>query len=301
MWLGDTLDAYLDHLIQVRRASTHTVAAYRRDLGAAADWLAARGHAAWASVAIADLRDYLAHRHRAGAKPASLSRLASALRSFYTWQMRQGRADTNPATGLRAPKKPAKLPETIDVDDLARVLDAAPEDTLETRDLALLELFYSAGARLAEVADLDLADIDLAEGEARVIGKGNKERRVPMGTKAVAALQRWLAVRNTLAAPGTTALFVSRRGTRLSRRSIAARMERWALAHGLPVHLHPHKLRHSFATHLLESSADLRAVQELLGHAHISTTQIYTHLDFAHLSRVYDAAHPRAHAGIDDD
>ena len=299
--LDNALRGYLDHLVQIRRASAHTVAAYRRDLGAVADWLAERGHAGWDHIATADLRDYLAHRHRAGAKPASLSRLASALRSFYTWQMRQGFADTNPATDLRAPKKPAKLPETIDVDDLTRVLDAAPDDTLETRDLALLELFYSAGARLAEVAELDLADIDLAEGEARVIGKGNKERRVPIGAKAAAALDRWLAVRNTLATPGVTALFVSQRGTRLSRRSIAARMARWALTHGLPVHLHPHKLRHSFATHLLESSADLRAVQELLGHAHISTTQIYTHLDFAHLSRVYDAAHPRAHVGTDDD
>ena len=300
--LDNGVAAYLDHLIQIRRASTHTVSAYRRDLQATGDWLGQRGFTAWTHISTADLREYLAHRHRSGAKPASLARLAAALRSFYTWQMRQGRAEANPASDLRAPKKPAKLPDTVDVDDLARLLDAPAEDTLEIRDLALLELFYSAGARLAEVAGLDRSDVDLAEGEARVIGKGNKERRVPVGRKAVAALQRWLAVRDTLAGADTDALFVSQRGTRLSRRSIAARMERWAVAHGLPVHLHPHKLRHSFATHLLESSADLRAVQELLGHANISTTQIYTHLDFAHLARVYDAAHPRAHtAGEDDD
>tara|TARA_B100002052_G_scaffold209606_1_gene191693 strand:- start:5519 stop:6457 length:939 start_codon:yes stop_codon:yes gene_type:complete len=299
--LDDSVDAYLDHLIEIRRVSAHTVAAYRRDLQAARAWLAERGHTAWPYVTTADLREYLAHRHRGGAKPASLARLAAALRSFYTWQMRQGRVEANPASDLRAPKKPAKLPETIDVDDLSRLLDAPAEDTLEIRDVALLELFYSAGARLAEVAGLELGDVDLVEGEARVIGKGNKERRVPVGRKAVAALERWLAVRDTLARAETGALFVSQRGTRLSRRSIAARMERWAVAHGLPVHLHPHKLRHSFATHLLESSADLRAVQELLGHANISTTQIYTHLDFAHLAKVYDAAHPRAHGAAEDD
>ncbi|RJS93397.1 tyrosine recombinase XerC [Salinisphaera sp. Q1T1-3] len=298
---GQVITAYLEHLRHVRRVSSHTVAAYRRDLDAAAETLAARGCPDWQRVSAADLRDLLAARHRAGAKPASLARLASSLRSFYTWQMREGRAERNPAQDVRAPKKPAHLPSTIDVDDLAGMLDVEPDDTLAVRDHALLELFYSAGARLAEVAGMDLADLDLAAGEARVIGKGNRERTVPVGSRARTALSRWLTERGALAGVDEPALFVSKRGTRLSRRSIGLRMERWALSHGLPVHLHPHKLRHSFATHLLESSADLRAVQELLGHANISTTQIYTHLDFAHLAKVYDAAHPRARGRAEDE
>lgn len=291
---------YLDYLDHVRRASPHTVAGYRRDLAVAATALREAGLGRWQQASTAHLRDLLAMRHRQGARPASLARLASTLRGFYIWQMREGLAEHNPARDLRAPKKAARLPETVDVDDLAALLDVCPVDTLEARDLALLELFYSAGARLAEVAGLNLSDLDLAAGEARVLGKGNRERSVPVGSRAVSALARWLDERPALAGAGEPALFVSRRGTRLSRRSIAARMERWAVAHGLPVHLHPHKLRHSFATHMLESSADLRAVQELLGHAHISTTQIYTHLDFAHLARVYDAAHPRARQRGDD-
>ncbi|HET7314934.1 tyrosine recombinase XerC, partial [Salinisphaera sp.] len=250
---------------------------------------------------VADVRELLAARHRGGAQPASLARLASALRSFYVWRMRQGISTDNPAADARAPKKPARLPETIDVDDLAAMLDAAPVDTLEIRDHAMLEMFYTAGIRLAEAVGLDAIDLDLAAGEARVIGKGDRQRTVPVGSRAALALERWLTERPHLAAPTETALFVSRRGTRLSRSSVAARMTRWAVGHGLPVHLHPHKLRHSFATHMLESSADLRAVQELLGHANIATTQIYTHLDFSHLARVYDAAHPRAQRKAGED
>ncbi|WP_109993327.1 tyrosine recombinase XerC [Salinisphaera sp. LB1] len=291
---------YLDHLRHIRRASAHTVAGYARDLAAAGDFLSGRGIDDWRRVTPADMRDLLAARHRGGAKPTSLARLASAVRSFYVWRMRQGLSETNPAADVRAPKKPARLPETIDVDDLAAMLDATPGDTLEVRDHALLELFYTAGIRLAEAVGLDVTDLDLAAGEARVIGKGNRQRTVPVGSRAAAALKHWLSERANLAAPGETALFVSRRGSRLSRSSVAARMERWAISHGLPVHLHPHKLRHSFATHMLESSADLRAVQELLGHANISTTQIYTHLDFSHLARIYDAAHPRAHGEAED-
>lgn len=292
--LDDRVDVFLAHLTHERRVSTHTQAAYARDLGSAADWLEERGIPDWTRVTTADLREFIAARHRAGLKPASLARLVSALRSFYTWQMREGLAVRNPATDVRAPKRPARLPETVDVDDLAAMLDVAPSDDLDIRDHALLELFYSAGVRLAEAVGLDVRDIDLAGGEARVLGKGSRQRSVPIGSRAIAALRKWLQVRPQLAAADETALFVSQRGTRLSRSSVAARMQRWAQQHGLPVHLHPHKLRHSFATHLLESSADLRAVQELLGHANIGTTQIYTHLDFAHLAKVYDAAHPRA-------
>lgn len=292
--LDDRVDVFLAHLTHERRVSAHTQAAYARDLGSAADWLEERGRPDWARVTTADLREFIAARHRAGLKPASLARLVSALRSFYVWQMREGLAARNPATDVRAPKRPPRLPETVDVDDLAAMLDAAPADDLDVRDHALLELFYSAGVRLAEAVGLDVNDVDLAGGEARVLGKGSRQRSVPIGSRAIAALRNWLRVRPQLASADEPALFVSQRGTRLSRSSVAARMQRWAQQHGLPVHLHPHKLRHSFATHLLESSADLRAVQELLGHANIGTTQIYTHLDFAHLAKVYDAAHPRA-------
>lgn len=293
--LKDTVRLYLDHLRHVRRLSPHTCTGYQHDLTVAADFLVARGRLDWARVTTADVRELLAARHRQGASPTSLARLASALRSFYTWQMRQELASHNPAIDVRAPKKPARLPATLDVDDISALLDAQPEDTLEIRDHALLELFYSAGIRLAEAHALDTSHLDLASGEAIVTGKGNRQRTVLIGSKAVAALRQWLRERPALAAPEETALFVSRRGKRLSRSSIAARMERWAITHGLPVHLHPHKLRHSFATHMLESSSDLRAVQELLGHTHISTTQIYTHLDFSRLAKIYDAAHPRAH------
>jgi integrase/recombinase XerC len=291
--------AFVAYLTNERRASIHTANAYRRDLAAAGDYFAEHGVDAWPRVTTAHVRELLATRHRSGLKPASLARLASSLRSFYQWQMREGRAHVNPAADVRAPKRAARLPETVDVDDLAALLDVMPLDTLEIRDHALLELFYSAGVRLAEAIGLDVVDLDLAGGQARVLGKGNRQRSVPVGSRAVSALRRWLAERALLADDDEPALFVSQRGTRISRSRVAARMDGWARRHGLPVHLHPHKLRHSFATHMLESSGDLRAVQELLGHANITTTQIYTHLDFAHLAKVYDAAHPRAggHAG----
>lgn len=299
--LRASAESFVGHLAHEKRASPHTCSAYRRDLAAAAEWFESRAIADWARVTQADVRELLAARHRAGLKPASLARLVSTLRSFYVWQMREGLARTNPAVDVRAPKRAAKLPETVDVDDLAAMLDVAPETAIDIRDHALLELFYSAGLRLAEVIGLDVGDVDLSACEARVMGKGARQRTVPVGRRAVSALTRWLAVRGYWAGVGEPALFVSQRGTRISRSSVAARMDGWARRHGLPVHLHPHKLRHSFATHVLESSADLRAVQELLGHAHITTTQIYTHLDFAHLAKVYDAAHPRARLKRDDE
>lgn len=297
--LSPRIETFLDHLAHERRVSAHTHGAYARDLRTAGKWLDERAINDWSRVDTADLREFVAARHRAGLKPASLARLISALRSFYVWQMREGLATRNPALDVRAPKRARKLPETADVDDLAAMLDVTPDSDIDIRDHALLELFYSAGVRLAEAVGLDVHDLDLAGGEARVLGKGARQRSVPIGSRAVAALRNWLRIRPQWAAAGENALFVSARGTRLSRSSVAARMSRWAQQHGLPVHLHPHKLRHSFATHLLESSADLRAVQELLGHANIGTTQIYTHLDFAHLAKVYDAAHPRAHHRAD--
>lgn len=297
--LASRLAAFLDHLAHERRVSMHTHSAYARDLNVAREWLDERALIDWSRVTTADLREFVAARHRAGLKPASLARLVSALRSFYVWQMREGLAARNPALDVRAPKRGRKLPETVDVDDLAAMLDVTPTADIDIRDHALLELFYSAGVRLAEAVGLDVSDVDLAGGEARVLGKGSRQRSVPIGSRAAAALKNWLRIRPHWAAADENALFVSQRGTRLSRSSVAARMDAWAQRHGLPVHLHPHKLRHSFATHLLESSADLRAVQELLGHANIGTTQIYTHLDFAHLAKVYDAAHPRAHRRAD--
>src|SRR5699024_2202113 len=272
--MQDAIDSFLARITNERRLSAHTCAAYRRDLQAAADWLTRAGHADWHAVDSHAVRRFAAAQHRRGMQPASIARQLSALRSFYDWQLRIGRAAHNPALDVRAPKRVRKLPQTVDVDALAAILDVRPESVIDKRDHALLELFYSAGLRLAEVVGLNSADVDLRAGEALVLGKGRRQRRAAVGSRAVTALRRWLQVRDQWANPDEPALFVSRRGTRLSRSSIAVRMDRWAQRHGLPVHLHPHKLRHSFASHLLESSGDLRAVQELLGHAHISTTQI---------------------------
>lgn len=299
--LDEKVAPYLEQLRQVRRVSHHTLDGYARDLASAADYLVELGLSDWTQVSTAQVRSLLATRHRRGASPASLARLLSSIRSFYTWCLQRGVVSYNPALDVRPPKKAATLPRTVDVDDLAAILDVVPEDTLEIRDHALLELFYASGMRLAEAVGLDVADLDLDRGQAQVLGKGNRQRIVPIGSRAGVALQRWLQQRPQLARADESALFVSMRGTRLSRSSVAVRMKRWAVAHGLPVHLHPHKLRHSFATHMLESSADLRAVQEFLGHANIATTQIYTHLDFSHLSRVYDAAHPRAHRNHEEE
>lgn len=295
------IEPFIDYATHERRFSTHTCAAYRRDLTAAAGWLAAAGWHSWEAVDSQAIRQLAAARHRQGAQAASIGRQLSALRSFYAWLLRAGRVEHNPAVDVRAPKRGRRLPKTVDVDALAAILDVVPQRAIDIRDHALLELFYSAGLRLAEAVGLDVADMDLAAHEALVLGKGKRQRRVAIGARATMALQRWLSVRGDWAAADEPALFVSRRGTRLSRSSVAVRMQRWAQRHGLPVHLHPHKLRHSFASHLLESSGDLRAVQDMLGHAHISTTQIYTHLDFQHLARVYDAAHPRAHGDAGDE
>ena len=201
---------------------------------------------------------------------------------------------SNPAEGVRAPKVRRHLPHTLDADQLGRLLELPGEDPLDHRDRAIMELFYSSGLRLAELVALDVRDVQAGDDVLEVVGKGHKSRRVPIGRFARAAIERWLAARGTLAKARETALFVSRRGTRISARAVQERLRRRAIEQGVPQHVHPHLLRHSFASHLLESSGDLRAVQELLGHADIGTTQIYTHLDFQHLAQVYDQAHPRA-------
>ena len=283
------LRAFLDHLGGERRLSPHTLAAYRRDL---TDF--GRHHADWLQVTPGQVSDYLAQCHRRGLSPKSLQRRLSALRTLFHWLMREGRLQRDPTQGLRAPKAPRKLPATLEVDQMARLLDATADDPLALRDTALFELIYSCGLRLAEAAGLDLNDLDLAEGWVRVLGKGGKARQLPVGRKARQALKAWLDARATLARADQPALFVSRHGRRLSHRAIQARLARHGRLRGLPQRIHPHLLRHAFATHLLESSGDLRAVQELLGHADIATTQIYTHLDFQHLAEVYDRAHPRA-------
>ncbi len=288
------LPAFLHHLQHERRLSAKTRECYARDLTLARSWWRAQGLANWGQLDQHQLRSYIAARHRSGISGRSLQRELSALRGLYRYLLREGKVTHNPAQGLRAPKTQRKLPATLDADQLGRMLDIPAADSLEIRDLAMLELLYSSGLRLAELVSLDLESIDARDATLEVTGKGAKTRRVPVGAKARQAIENWLPARAAFAPQGERALFLSRRGSRMHPRSIQKRLQRWALKHGSPRNLHPHLMRHSFASHLLESSGDLRAVQELLGHSNISTTQIYTHLDFQHLAQVYDRAHPRA-------
>ncbi|MEX2474659.1 tyrosine recombinase XerC [Marinobacter sp.] len=292
--LAAPLSAFLVHLASEKRHSPRTCDSYQRDLNRFAAWLSGRDMTDWASITGHDLRRYVAWLSQQGLNGRSIARHLSAIRRFYQYLLREKRVRDNPALDIRAPKSGRRLPKVADVDQLNHLLDANPDDPLEVRDLSMFELMYSCGLRLSELAGLDLESIDARNGEARVLGKGGKERILPVGRKALQALSAWLAVRPGLAPESEPALFVSQRGGRLSNRSIQARLSRWGMAKGAEQRLHPHMLRHSFASHLLESSGDLRAVQELLGHADIATTQIYTHLDFQHLARVYDQSHPRA-------
>lgn len=293
-------DAWLAELADQRRLSAHTVSNYRRDLDKLLDAL---DDLPLERVDTHFVRRTLGQWHARGLGGRSLARLLSAWRGFFTWLGRRGLVRANPCAGLRAPRSPKALPDALSVDEAARLLDTAPSETddpvLILRDQAMFELFYSAGVRLAELAALDVDALDSAlhEGEVRVLGKRNKPRIVPVGRQARDALRAWQAVRDTLAAPDEPALFVSRRGGRISHRMIQLRLARAAQLAGLPTHVHPHMLRHSFASHVLQSSGDLRAVQEMLGHASIASTQVYTHLDFQHLASVYDRAHPRARRG----
>jgi len=286
---------FLSHLRTERRLSPHTVSAYARDLAAFQSYCEAQADGG--SIAQFDSRGarvYAARLHRRGLSGRSVQRNLSALRSFYRFLMREGAARTNPFEGIRAPKAPRALPRTLSTDQAEQLVAAEQRSPLAVRDKAIMELFYSSGLRLSELVGLDVADFSAEDSLVRVLGKGNKTRILPVGRHAKAALAAWLSERAELVAVGETALFVSRHGSRLSARSVQQRLRYWARKHGLPVSVHPHMLRHSFASHLLESSSDLRAVQELLGHANISTTQIYTHLDFQHLAGVYDKTHPRA-------
>lgn len=292
LWLA----AFLDQMQIEKRASPNTVASYRRDLLQLANHCDEHAIANWPSLSEKDIRAFIATRHRQGTSSKSLQRALSAIRSFFVFLIKQQLADKNPARPIKAPKQSKKLPKVLDVDQITGLLEAHADDQLEMRDLAIFELFYSSGLRLSELSNLDLSHVDLVGGSLTVVaGKGNKSRVLPVGSKAVEAIKNWLHIRQQMPGYELQALFISSRGKRLSPRTIQTRLTRWCTKHGIPEHIHPHMLRHSFASHLLESSQDLRAVQELLGHSNISTTQIYTHLDFQHLAEVYDKAHPRAH------
>ncbi len=274
--------------------SGHTISAYRHDLLALVDFSRKRALNAWNSLDNSHLRTFAAALHGGGLSPRSIQRHLSAVRTFYEFLMREGHCARNPALEVRAPKAKQRLPATLDADQMGRLLAFRVDDSLSVRDKAIMELFYSSGLRLAELVGLALADIDLADRTVRVLGKGSKTRIVPVGRHAVAALQAWLSERAGLVKGSTSALFLGQSGRPLSARAVQLRVGAWGRRQGIGVHVHPHMFRHSFATHLLESSGDLRGVQELLGHANIGTTQIYTHLDFQHLATVYEAAHPRA-------
>ncbi len=294
----ERIDGFLAHLALEKRMSRHTVAAYRRDLQRLAAFCERRRHGRWDSLDTNHLRTFAASEHAGGLAPRSVQRRLSAARTFFGYLQREGASARNPALEVRAPKTKKRLPATLDADQMGRLLDFRADDSLAIRDKAIMELFYSSGLRLSELVGLDLPALDLRDRTVRVTGKGEKTRIVPFGKHAQIALETWLQHRARLAAgpraASRTAVFLGRNGRPLSVRSVQLRVAAWARRRGLPMHVHPHMFRHSFATHLLESSADLRAVQELLGHADIGTTQIYTHLDFNHLASVYESAHPRA-------
>ena len=290
------IDSFIRHLEYERRLSAETRKHYRRDLEALQSWCDEAGLSRWPDLDSEHLRSFSATCFRRGLAPRSIQRRLSATRTFFRYLLREKHVRRNPVQSVSAPKGVKRLPENLDADRMARLLEIPGEGPLIDRDRAILELLYSSGLRLAELADLDLGDVDAQDATVRVTGKGNKDRIVPVGSRALQALARWHKSRPGMAAADERALFVSNRGTRLSRRSIQARVDHWARRQGIDTRVYPHLFRHSFATHLLESSHDLRGVQELLGHANISTTQVYTHLDFQHLAQIYDKTHPRARA-----
>ena len=287
------LNQYWAYLRIERQVSPHTLTNYQHQLDAILAILAEKGIQHWQQVNPSVVRLILAESRKQGLKEKSLALRLSARRQFFSYLVQQGQMKVNPATGISAPKQGKHLPKNIDAEQVQKLLSNDSKDPIDLRDRAMMELMYSSGLRLSELQGLNLNSINTRVREVRVIGKGNKERIVPFGRYASHAIQQWLKVR-PLFNPKDDALFVSQQGNRLTHRSIQKRMETWGIRQGLNSHLNPHKLRHSFATHMLEASSDLRAVQELLGHSNLSTTQIYTHLNFQHLAEVYDQAHPRA-------
>ncbi|MCX7148313.1 MAG: tyrosine recombinase XerC [Rhodocyclales bacterium] len=294
--MDESVGQFLTELDIQRRASPHTLDAYRRDLARLTELAAGVDLAA---LKTPQLRRGLMALHARQLAPRSIARTLSAWRSYYAWLARRGAIALNPADGLRAPKRPRTLPKALGIDQAAALLDRpqgnSANDPLQVRDAAMFELLYSSGLRLSELVSLDWpGGLDLEAGEVTVTGKRQKTRKVPVGDKARIALEAWLALRPDFEQDAQPALFLGRNGTRLTPRQVQSRLAQWAQRQGTGVHVHPHMLRHSFASHVLQSSGDLRAVQEMLGHASIAATQIYTHLDFQHLAKIYDAAHPRA-------
>lgn len=285
---------FLRQLANVRRLSPNTVAAYRRDLDSLFEYLEIEKIKSIKHLDTMHVRQFAALHFRRGLSPRSIARRLSAVRSFLGSLVREGILEANVSVNVQAPKPSRRLPAALDADQVARLLENTDEDHVTVRDRAMFELMYSSGLRLAELVGLDLENIDFDDRTVRVLGKGSKTRVVPVGTKALDAVRQWLLSRREFSDGQSQAVFLSRHGKRLAARSVQARLSNWARRQAMPTHVHPHMLRHSFASHLLESSGDLRAVQELLGHSSISTTQVYTHLDFQHLANVYDHAHPRA-------
>ena len=302
-----------------RQLSRHTDSNYARDLAALVKYCDKAGLEEWSALDSQHVRVFAAHSHAGGLSPRSVQRRLSAVRSFYEFLIRENQTrliggdsptgksaaasnasersgvTRNPAIDVRAPKAAKRLPETLDPDQMARLLEIPAGDPFDTRDRAIMELLYSSGLRLSELVGLNVGDLDLRDRMVNVVGgKGRKDRRVPVGSVAAGVLEKWLVERTALVKAGENAVFVGRRGERLGPRAVQKRVAQWAVRQGLSMHVYPHLFRHSFATHLLESSQELRGVQELLGHADISTTQVYTHLDFQHLARIYEASHPRA-------
>lgn len=287
------VEMFFDYLRGEKWAASHTLSSYRFDLNQLKNFCLTLKIEQWTDLKSTDIRQYVAVRHKEGIGAKSIQRELAAIRSFYRFLLKKQLVEINPAQGVRAPKSAKKLPKTLDVDQVAGMLDAGGGDSvLELRDKAMFELFYSSGLRLSELVMLDVADVSLVEGSLRVrFAKGGQQRQVPVGGKAIIAIKQWLSCRPDLETP---AMFVTKQGSRIGQRNVQLRLDKWCIKHGLSEHIHPHMLRHSFASHMLESSQDIRAVQELLGHADVGTTQIYTHLDFQHLANVYDKAHPRA-------
>ena len=292
--LSGWIEQFTQYLSSVKRNSPHTVNAYRRDLNQLLNFTKEKNIENWSQLNIRSARLFPAKLHQSGKSAKSIQRMLSSCRSFFRYLLQQEVVQMNPFETVQAPKAPQTLPKTMSVDDLQSLLDQKMVDPAGIRDLAIMELMYSSGLRLSELADLNLGDIDFEQMQVPVTGKGNKDRIVPVGEKAATAIRNWLQVRNKLAKADEIALFVNQRGARLSQRGIQLRLNQFVKKYLPGRKLHPHMLRHSFASHILQSSGDLRSVQEMLGHADIATTQIYTHLDFQHLAKVYDKAHPRS-------
>ena len=285
------LEGYRSHLLNEKRLSALTCENYLRDVNTLVELA---GEIPLSELKTQHLRHFVAKLHARGLGGRSLARMLSAWRSFFSYLVRDHGHAHNPAASLRPPKSPKNLPDALSPDEANRFLSIDSDDVLALRDKAMFELFYSSGLRLSELKQLRLGDIDLKDGTVRVKGKGNKTRVVPVGKMAIDAVEQWMKERENLVKEGERALFLGRGGRPIGQRAIQYRISEWGVKQGMPQHVHPHMLRHSFASHVLQSSGDLRAVQEMLGHASISTTQVYTHLDFQHLAKIYDAAHPRS-------